>query len=419
MTDAVKQMLQDYALDLRSASKRLALMDTVDKNDGLASAAEAIADNTAQILDANSQDIDAAKSSGLADALVDRLTLTEERIQGIVSSIEDVIALPDPVGERIDDFERPNGLNISKVRVPLGVIGVIYESRPNVTIDAATLCLKSGNAVLLRGGSEAVNSNHALKNAMAEGLTLAGIPSGAVRLVNTQDRAAVGEMLTNPHLLDVVVPRGGKSLVARVQREAKVPVFAHLDGICHLYVHPAANKARAVNVIVNAKMRRPGICGALETLLIDAGAIDQSRAIIEALQSAGCEVRGDQTIRALADGVKPATEEDWATEYLEPILSVRVVNGMEGALEHLARYSSGHTDGIITEDRGAAERFLREVDSAIVMHNASTQFADGGEFGMGAEIGIATGRFHARGPVGLKELTTYKYQVRGAGQTRP
>lgn len=419
MSDAIKHMMQDYGVDLKAAARQLAMMDTVDKNAALTAAAEAIGDHRVAIIEANGKDVATGKERGLADALVDRLTLTDDRIDGIINSLHDIVALPDPVGELLEETVRPNGLKIHKRRVPLGVIGVIYESRPNVTVDAAALCVKSGNAVLLRGGSEAVNSNRALKSAFSEGLTLAGMPSGAARLVNTTDRAAVGEMLTNPDLLDVVVPRGGKSLVARVQSEARVPVFAHLDGICHLYIHPAANKTKAIDVVVNAKMRRPGICGALETLLIDAKAIDQAQGLVKALQAAGCEVRGDQTICALADGVTPATDADWATEYLAPIISVAVVNGMESALSHLTRYSSHHTDGIITEDKAAAERFLNEVDSAIVMHNASTQFADGGEFGMGAEIGIATGRFHARGPVGLKELTTYKYQVHGTGQTRP
>lgn len=417
--DAVKNMLVDYGVDLRKAARFLSQCTCMQRDQALMSAAQCIKERRTAILDANAADLKAAQKKGLSDALLDRLKIDEDRLNAMLDGIHTVARLPDPVGLELEHRTRPNGLSITKVSVPLGVIGVIYESRPNVTVDAAALALKSGNALLLRGGSEAVETNRALQKAFVEGLVGVGVPSGCVRMVPTQDRRVVGQMLSDPELLDVVVPRGGKSLVERVQREARVPVFAHLDGICHLYLHPKADRDQARAVILNAKMRRPGICGALETLLIDARALDSVGAIVTDLLAAGCELRGDRTICAADDRVKPAKERDWSTEYLDAILSIRTVDGVDGAAEHIRRYGSGHTDGILTEDLDAAKRFMRQVDSAIVMHNASTQFADGGEFGMGAEIGIATGRFHARGPVGVRELTTYKYEVRGTGQTRP
>jgi glutamate-5-semialdehyde dehydrogenase len=372
---------------------------------------------SATILEANARDHAAGESSGLTPAMLDRLKLDAKRLEGIASAVEAVAALPDPVGEVIDRRTAPAGMELSRVRVPIGLIGIIYESRPNVTADAAALCLMSGNAVLLRGGSEAVHSNRAIHAALIEGLTAAGVPAEAVQLMPTQDREAVGAMLRAAGLIDMIVPRGGKSLVERVQNDARVPVLAHLDGICHTYVHAAADPAMATKLALNAKMRRTGICGAMETLLLDAafpGSIDVARALLDA----GCELRGDARAQALEPRIKPASANDWDTEYLEPILSVAVVDGLDAALAHIDRHSSRHTDAIITEDATAAERFLAEVDSAIVMVNASTQFADGGEFGLGAEIGIATGRLHARGPVALEGLTTYKWQVRGHGEAR-
>ena len=338
--------------------------------------------------------------------------------EGGRQAVETVADLPDPVGQVIDRSVPANGLHLARVRIPVGLIGIIYESRPNVTADAAALCVRAGNAVLLRGGSEAVHSNRAIHAALAKGLEEGGIPADAVQLLPTQDRAAVGAMLRAAGLIDMIVPRGGKSLVARVQAEACVPVLAHLDGICHTYIHSAADPAMAKDVALNAKMRRTGICGAMETLLIDADFTDGA-AVVGALIDAGCELRGDERARALDARIGMASANDWDTEYLDAVLSVAVVDGLDAALSHIARHSSGHTDAIITHDAAIAERFLAEVDSAIVMHNASTQFADGGEFGLGAEIGIATGRLHARGPVALEGLTTYKWQAKGTGQTRP
>jgi glutamate-5-semialdehyde dehydrogenase len=350
--------------------------------------------------------------------MLDRLRLDSVRLTAIAEAVDQVAELPDPVGQVIDSSERPNGLALSRIRVPIGLIGIVYESRPNVTADAAALCLRSGNAVLLRGGSEAVHSNRAIHAALAEGLAAAGVPAAAVQLLPTQDRAAVGAMLTAAGLIDMIIPRGGKSLVARVQAEARVPVLAHLDGICHTFVHAAADPAKARAIARNAKLRRTGICGAMETLLLDA-TFSESASIVSDLLNAGCELRGDARARSLDPRIVPASANDWDTEYLDAILSVAVVDGLDGALAHIARHSSNHTEAIVTEDATIAERFLAEVDSAIVMHNASTQFADGGEFGLGAEIGIATGRLHARGPVALEGLTTYKWQVRGTGQIRP
>jgi len=402
----------------RAAQRVLASLPSEQKAAALRAAAAAMRAAEPDILAANAADIANGEANGLSAAMLDRLKLDPARLAGIASAVDQVADLPDPVGQVIDNTHRPNGLDLRRVRVPVGLIGIIYESRPNVTADAAALCLRSGNAVLLRGGSEAVHSNRAIHAALAKGLEQAGVPAEAVQLVPTQDRAAVGAMLAAAGLIDMIVPRGGKSLVARVQADARVPVLAHLDGICHTYLHSAADPAMAKSIALNAKMRRTGICGAMETLLLDA-AFPGSVEVVQALLDAGCELRGDARAQALDPRVVPAAANDWDTEYLDAILSVAVVDGLDAALAHIAAHSSAHTDAIVTSDPAAAERFLNEVDSAIVMVNASTQFADGGEFGLGAEIGIATGRLHARGPVALEGLTTYKWQVRGTGQTRP
>ena len=402
----------------RAAQLQLARLASDQRAAGLRAAAHALRQQEAQILSANGQDMAAGEARGLSGAMLDRLRLDAGRLAAIADAVAAVADLPDPVGQEIDRTSRPNGLVLSRVRVPIGLIGIIYESRPNVTADAAALCLRSGNAVLLRGGSEAVHSNRAIHAAMVSGLVEAGIPAEAVQLVPTQDRTVVGAMLTAAGLIDMIVPRGGKSLVARVQADARVPVLAHLDGINHTYVHAAADPAKARAVALNAKLRRTGVCGAMETLLVDAR-YPESANLLAALIDAGCEVRGDARAAALDSRIAPATAEDWDTEYLEAILSVAVVDGPDDAMAHIARHGSHHTDAIVTEDQAIAERFLVEVDSAIVMHNASSQFADGGEFGLGAEIGIATGRLHARGPVALEGLTTYKWLVRGTGQVRP
>lgn len=402
----------------RAASAVLGRIPTEQKDAALRAVAAELRRGCDEILAANRKDYAEAKQRGLTAAMLDRLALDEKRLQGIAAGVEAVSALPDPVGEVIDTSTVPSGLRLSRVRIPIGLIGIIYESRPNVTADAAALCVRAGNAVLLRGGSEAVHSNRAIHAALADGLASAGVPAEAVQLMPTQDREAVGAMLRAAGLIDMIVPRGGKGLVERVQNDARVPVLAHLDGICHTYVHAAADPAMAREVALNAKMRRTGICGAMETLLLDAQ-FPAGAKIVGALLDAGCELRGDARAQALDARIKAASANDWDTEYLDAVLSVAVVDGIEQALDHIARHSSGHTDAIITSDEAAAERFLAEVDSAIVMVNASTQFADGGEFGLGAEIGIATGRLHARGPVALEGLTTYKWQVRGAGQARP
>lgn len=411
-------LIAELARNARSAQRVLATLPSEAKEAALMKAAAALRADSDAILAANAKDMAAGEANGLTSAMLDRLRLDADRLNGIASAIEDVASLPDPVGDVIDQSERPNGLKMRRVRIPIGTIGIIYESRPNVTADAAALCVRSGNAALLRGGSEAVHSNRAIEAAFVRGLAEGGIPAGAVQLVPTQDRAAVGAMLTAAGQIDMIIPRGGKSLVERVQNDARVPVLAHLDGICHTYVHSEADPAMAKEVAVNAKLRRTGICGALETLLIDTRFPD-SAALVSALIDAGCEVRGDARVQSLDARVVPASDNDWDTEYLEAIASVAMVDGIEEAMAHIARHSSNHTEAIVTSDVGAAERFLAEVDSAIVMHNASTQYADGGEFGLGAEIGIATGRLHARGPVALEGLTTYKWQVRGSGQARP
>jgi glutamate-5-semialdehyde dehydrogenase len=402
----------------RAAQRQLAAMTSAARAAALHRAADRLEASAGAVLTANAKDIAAGEANGLAGAMLDRLALDEGRLAAIADAVRAVADLPDPVGEVIDRSERPNGLALQRIRVPIGTIGIIYESRPNVTADAAALCVRAGNAALLRGGSEAVHSNRAIHAALVEGLVEGGVPAEAVQLIPTQDRAAVGAMLAAAGLIDMIVPRGGKSLVARVQADARVPVLAHLDGICHTYVHAAADPAMAQEIALNAKLRRTGICGAMETLLVDASFPDPAK-LVAALIDKGCEVRGDERIRTLDERVIPASANDWDTEYLDAVLSVAMVDGLDAALEHIARHSSGHTDAIVTADMDAAERFLTEVDSAIVMHNASSQFADGGEFGLGAEIGIATGRLHARGPVALEGLTTYKWQVRGTGQTRP
>lgn len=416
--ESAEQLVHEMARRARKAQRILARMSDREKADALRKVAAHLRASENEVLAENARDIEAGKANGLSGAMLDRLRLDSARLAAIAGAVEAVADLPDPVGEIIDRQERPNGLVLSRVRVPIGVIGIIYESRPNVTADAAALCLRAGNAALLRGGSEAVHSNRAILAAIGRGLDEAGVPREVVQLLPTQDRAAVGAMLKASGLIDMIVPRGGKSLVARVQADARVPVLAHLDGICHTYVHSAADPRMAREVAHNAKLRRTGICGAMETLLIDSQFSDPA-AIIGDLADAGVELRGDERARMVDDRVKPAKDEDWDTEYLDSILSVAVVDDLDAALEHISEHSSHHTDVIVTSDDAAADRFMAEVDSAIVMVNASSQFADGGEFGLGAEIGIATGRLHARGPVALEGLTTYKWQVRGTGQTRP
>ena len=403
------------------AAAVLALANAERKNMALAAAAAAVRARRGEILAANERDMSAARAAKLSNALLDRLQLDEKRVEGIARSIEEVVALPDPIGTTVAEWDRPNGLRIQRVRVPLGVIGIIYESRPNVTADAGALCLKSGNAVILRGGSESRHSSAAIHACLVDGLRAAELPEESIQLVPTTDRAAVGYMLAGmTDYLDVIVPRGGKSLVARVQKEARVPVIGHLEGNCHVYVDRDADVRMARTIAVNAKMRRTGVCGAAETLLVDRACVDTHLApIIEDLLAAGREVRGDATVQKVDSRVRPASEDDWYTEYLDSIIAARVVDGVDAAIAHIAKYGSAHTESIVTENDATAERFLQRVDSAIVLHNASTQFADGGEFGMGAEIGISTDRFHARGPVGAEQLTSYKYVVRGSGQVRP
>jgi glutamate-5-semialdehyde dehydrogenase len=405
----------------RRAGARLATTTGDERNAALAGAAAALRENSAKIIAANERDMLAARERGLSDAMLDRLMLDAVRVEAMAAGIETIIELPDPVGRVREEWERPNGLSIQRVAVPLGVIGIIYESRPNVTADAAALCVKSGNAVILRGGSESFHSSHAILDCLHAGLEASGLPKEAVQMVPTTDRDAVGFLLSSmAQWVDVVVPRGGKNLIQRVQDEARVPVIGHLEGLCHVYVHEDADPAKARDIAVNAKMRRTGICGAAETLLVDRNVADSILpGIAAALLDAGCEIRGDEAVCSLVDAAAPASEEDWSTEYLDAIISVRIVDDIDAAIAHIARFGSGHTDSIVTENQEAAERFFRDIDSSIVLQNASTQFADGGEFGFGAEIGIATGRIHARGPVGADQLTSYKYVVRGSGQVRP
>lgn len=418
---SISELMAQLGADARAAAHALALLPGDKKDAALASMAAALRANAANILRANQSDVTSARAASATPASIDRLTLAAANIESMASAIEAVAAQPDPVGRIDASWTRPNGLRIARVHIPIGVIGVIYESRPGVTADAAALCVKSGNAVILRCGHEALGSARAIEAALHAGLTQAGLHAASVQLVPTADRAAVGAMLEGlGGNLDVIIPRGGQSLTARVMAEARVPVLAHLMGLCHVYVDKDADPAKARAIVLNAKMRRVSVCGAAETLLVDEAAPQGLLAdLVRALLDAGCEVRGDSATQAADSRVKPATEDDWTTEYLAPIIAVRTVRGVEGAAQHIAQYGSGHTDSIVTENDAAAERFLRTVDSAIVLHNASTQFADGGEFGFGAEIGIATGRLHARGPVGAAELTTYKYVVRGDGQTRP
>ena len=415
------ETMQRLGRDAVAAAAVLARATAAVKDEALARAASAIRAQAGEILSANGHDLAAARAAGLGGALLDRLALNAERLEAMARGIEAVMSLADPIGTIMAEWQRPNGLKIQRVRVPLGVIGIIYESRPNVTADAGALCLKSGNAVILRGGSESRHSNVAIHACLTEGLRGAGLPAECIQLVPTTDRAAVGYMLSGmTDYLDVIVPRGGKSLVARVRQEARVPVIGHLEGNCHVYIDRDADVRMAEAIALNAKMRRTGICGAAETLLIDRACVaTHMTPVVRTLLDAGCEVRGDETVQSADPRVRPASEEDWYTEYLEAIIAAKVVDGLEGAIAHIGRYGSAHTESIVTDSQATAERFLQRVDSAIVLHNASTQFADGGEFGMGAEIGISTDRFHARGPVGVEQLTSYKYIVRGSGQVRP
>jgi glutamate-5-semialdehyde dehydrogenase len=417
---SVANLMQGIGLQARAAASILALASTLQKNRALLAAAAALRAHLPKILAANAIDMRDATERGTAGALLDRLLLDDQRIEAMARGLEDIERLADPIGRRLTHWSRPNGLTIERVCVPLGVIGIIYESRPNVTADAGGLCLKSSNAVILRGGSESARSSASIQACLEEGLAAAGLPRTCIQLVPTTDRAAVGQMLAEmTDSIDVIVPRGGKSLIARVRREARVPVIGHLEGVCHVYVDRGANLAMATRIVLNAKMRRTGICGSAETLLVDrACAATHLKPLIKSLLDAGCEVRGDEASAQTDARVKPATEQDWYTEYLDAIIAVRVVEDVDAAIAHIAQYGSQHTDCIVTEDGAAAERFLAQVDSAIVLHNASTQFADGGEFGMGAEIGISTDKFHARGPVGVEQLTSYKYVVRGSGQIR-
>lgn len=418
---SVDALMTTLGHSARAAARPLAIAPTEQKNAALMAMAKAIRDRSTAILAANERDVARARAAGMTGSFLDRLTLDPGRIDAMAAGIEAIAALPDPVGRVIAAWDRPNGLQIERVRTPLGVIGVIYESRPNVTADAGALCLKAGNAVILRGGSDSLETSQAIHACLSDGLRAAGLPVEAIQLVPTSDRAAVGAMLSGlESSIDVIVPRGGKSLVARVQAEARVPVFAHLEGLCHIYVDASADLDMAKRIVVNAKMRRTGICGAAETLLIDRKAADTHlKPLVSALREKGCEIRGDADVRALIGDVTPATEEDWRTEYLDAIISVALVDGIDGAIAHIARYSSHHTEAVIAEDPAVVARFFNEIDSAILLHNASTQFADGGEFGMGAEIGIATGKMHARGPVGVEQLTSFKYRVHGTGQIRP
>ncbi|MBB5043554.1 glutamate-5-semialdehyde dehydrogenase [Shinella fusca] len=420
-TTDIDALMAEIGRNARAAARPLATATTEAKNRALQAMAAEILANRDRILAANALDLAHARESGVAASFLDRLTLTAERIEGIAGAIRDIAGLKDPVGDVIAEWDRPNGLHIERVRTPLGVIGVIYESRPNVTADAGALCLKAGNAVILRGGSDSVNSSQAIHSCLVAGLKAAGLPEHAIQYVPVTDRAAVGAMLSGlGGAIDVIVPRGGKSLVARVQNEARVPVFAHLEGLCHIYVDKSADLAMAKEIVVNAKMRRTGVCGAMETLLVDRAVAETHLApLVESLRAAGCEVRATEEIRTRIAGLVPATEADWSTEYLDAIVSVALVDGISGAIEHINRWSSAHTEAVIAEDPAVVERFFGEIDSAILVHNASTQFADGGEFGMGGEIGIATGKMHARGPVGVEQLTSFKYRVRGTGQVRP
>jgi glutamate-5-semialdehyde dehydrogenase len=420
MSDDIHALMIGIGRAAKNAAGALALADPKAKTRALTEAAAAIRARKDEIKAANVLDMRDGREKGLSESILDRLMLDNKRIEGMAKAIEDVAALPDPVGTKITEWDRPNGLHIERVRVPLGVIGIIYESRPNVTADAGALCLKSGNAAILRGGSDSIHSSTIITECMQQGLRAANLPPAALQMVPTTDRAAVGEMLAMSGLIDVIVPRGGKSLVERVQKEAKVPVFAHLEGLCHTYIDADADAEMAKAIVLNAKMRRTSVCGATETLLVDKRVMKTHLpSILEALDAAGCEIRGDANVQALDKRVHPATEEDWRTEYLDAIISVKQVDGVDEAVRHINTYGTEHTDAIVTRNPATAEKFLNGVNSAIALHNASTQFADGGEFGMGAEIGISTGKMHARGPVGVEQLTTFKYVVRGTGQVRP
>ena len=420
-TTPLASMMKSLGEAALAAQPVLAAASREQKDQALLAAAAALRDNVAEIIAANAIDMQAAEQKNLSAAMLDRLRLDGARVEAMARGLEDIARLPDPVGRVLAEWDRPNGLRIARVAVPLGVIGIIYESRPNVTADAGALCLKSGNAVILRGGSESAHSSAAIHAALVAGMKVAKLPESAIQLVPTTDRAAVGYLLSEmTDYIDVIVPRGGKSLVARVQQEARVPVIGHLDGVCHVYVDRDADLPMAIAITLNAKLRRTGVCGSAETLLVDSAAVETHLApLVTALLDAGCEVRGDERVQRVDPRVRIATEQDWYTEYLDAIIAVRVVDGVDAAMAHIARYGSSHTESIITGSTKTAERFLTGVDSAIVLHNASTQFADGGEFGMGAEIGISTDRFHARGPVGVEQLTIYKYVVRGSGQLRP
>jgi glutamate-5-semialdehyde dehydrogenase len=411
--------MQELGESARAAARVLATVPREAKDRALLAGAEHLRADGATILEANARDLGAARERGVRASLLDRLALDEARIEAMAAGLEAVAALDDPIGQEMARWQRPNGLDIARVRVPLGVVGIIYESRPNVTADAGALCLKAGNAAILRGGSESFHSSAAILACLQAGLEAAGLPASAIQRVPTADRAAVGVLLTMSDLVDVIVPRGGPSLIERVQKESRIPVLAHRDGICHVYLDGAADPAMARAITLNAKMRRTSVCGAAETLLVDRAAARLLPGVLDDLVAAGCALRGDAAVQAMDARVAPASAADWSTEYLDAILAIRLVDGVAGAIEHVNRYGSHHTDTIVTGDAAAAERYLREVDSAIVLHNASTQFADGGEFGMGAEVGISTGRLHARGPVGVEQLTSYKYVVRGSGQTRP
>ena len=417
----IAALMDRLGRDAAAAASVLALASTATKNAALAKIAASLRVRAPELLAANAKDLEAARAKGLSGAMLDRLALDAARIESMARGVEEIAALADPIGATVAQWTRPNGLDIARVRVPLGVIGIIYESRPNVTCDAGSLCLKSGNAAILRGGSESVHSSRAIHACLVDGLIAAGLPAASIQLVPTTDRAAVGYLLSSmTDYIDVVVPRGGKSLVARVQQEARVPVIGHLEGVCHVFVDRDSDLAMARAIVKNAKLRRTGVCGSAETVLIDAGCTATHLApVITDLLDAGCEVRGDAAVQAVDARVLAATEQDWYTEYLDAIIAARVVDGVDAAIEHIGKYGSAHTDSIVTANAGTAQRFLERVDSAIVLHNASTQFADGGEFGMGAEIGISTDRFHARGPVGVEQLTSYKYVVRGTGQVRP
>ena len=418
--DEIHDLMLEIGVAAQDAARLLARASTEAKNQALRAAAQKLRENRATVLEANARDLAEADAKDISKPLRDRLVLNDDRLEGMAAGLETIADLPDPVGAVFWETERPNGLRIERVRVPLGVIGIIYESRPNVTADAGALCLKSGNAAILRGGSESFYSSQAIVACLHEGLRAAGLPEAAIQLVPTRDRAAVGAMLTMNETINIIVPRGGRSLIERVQKESRVPVIAHLDGNCHVYINKNADPDKAVALVHNAKMRRLSICGAAESLVVDkAVASTIAPKLIDDLSAAGCEIRGDAAAQALDSRVVPASDEDWSTEYLDAVISLRIVDGIDAAIEHIERYGSHHTDSIVTEDSDAAAQFLAEVDSAIVLHNASTQFADGGEFGMGAEIGISTDRLHARGPVGLEQLTTFKYRVHGTGQVRP